>query len=548
MTEPVEQPGLTASLPHVTYISLPSRILCVGDRRLEGETYLTGGYALRLKIETSGAPASRLMELADIWQPPRLKGIQVSKDSGVPFLTATQVFDLRPSPRKWLAASRTPALVKRYVKLNWILVTCSGSVADPIVTYSPHSGVMISHDLLRVVPKKETDLGYLYCYLRGRFGKAIARSSRYGKIIKHLEVEHLEAIPVPVVEEWLRPEFDERIRRVFTARDQAFQMISEAEGLYAKELGVEKLEEADETGYIVPASQMFGNRRRLDGYHYNPRAEVVLKALRESGKQIQRLSEVTKHIFGVPRFKHVYTDQGMPYLDSEDIFKVNPEVSKFIPDGAKRNAAEYHVERGWLLMACSGQIYGLNGSVVLADRWHEKKIVSNHVVRIVPRTGTAGIGSGYLQMALGHPTLGRPLVLRLAFGMEVPEIDPNDLSDFPVVRLGRDVETRIADLVERASGLRMDADDEENKVVLELDKHLERLLRIEAPVAPQVARRSLGRPEQPEHLVHLSMHPRAPKRGLEALMKVDPARVMRPERQEKPARTGRKTVKRRPGE
>ena len=60
--------------------------------------------------------------------------------------------------------------------------------------------------------------------------------------------------------------------------------------------------------------------------------------------------------------------------------------------------------------------------------------------------------------------------------MGVPEINPDDLHTFPVVRLDSDVEGRIADLVEKASELRMHADDEENQAVDELDSYLDTLL------------------------------------------------------------------------
>jgi len=67
---------------------------------------------------------------------------------------------------------------------------------------------------------------------------------------------------------------------------------------------------------------------------------------------------------------------------------------------------------------------------------------------------------GYLQIALGHPTFGQPLVLRLAFGSEVPEIAPEDLLEhFPLVRLDSSVENEIADRVERTTILRSDADE-----------------------------------------------------------------------------------------
>lgn len=247
-----------------------------------------------------------------------------------------------------------------------------------------------------------------------------------------------------------------------------------------------------EEAYTVPASELFVGRRRLDGYHYNPAAEVALHALQASKLPIVALMDVTHDVFGVPRFKHVYTATGIQYVDSEDIFKINPELTKFIPPSSKKDSARYHVKRGWLLMASSGQLYGVNGSVVLADRWHEGKILSNHIVRIVPK----GIRGGYLQMALGHPTYGRPLVQRLAFGTEVPEIGPSDLASFPVVCVGAAPENAIADAVERASALRMQADDEENMTVDRVEHFLDAILarggmldvEIEATVTPQTAR------------------------------------------------------------
>jgi hypothetical protein len=194
--------------------------------------------------------------------------------------------------------------------------------------------------------------------------------------------------------------------------------------------------------------------------------------LDSGGLRVASLSSLGYTLFGVPRFKHLYSADGIPYLDSEDIFKVNPILTKFIPPIHKKDADSYYVKPGWLLMACSGQIYGLNGRVILADAWHENKIVSNHVVRIVPPHDPDRVPPGYMLMALGHPSFGRPLVVRWAFGTEVPEIHPGDLKDFPVVRLGSDVEREIADQVERANALRRQADEEENAVVAEVEQRV----------------------------------------------------------------------------
>ena len=99
-----------------------------GDSRMEAENYLEGGYGIRLAMEARQAGWANLGRLAKVWQPLRLKGIQVSRELGTPFLSATQVFDLRPAPRKFLSLNHTNHAASRFVTPGTILVTCSGSV------------------------------------------------------------------------------------------------------------------------------------------------------------------------------------------------------------------------------------------------------------------------------------------------------------------------------------------------------------------------------------------------------------------------------------
>src|SRR5436309_1703284 len=117
-------------IPAAPYTSLPIAALATGERRLDAEVYLSDGYQLRRRLQQISG--TELHSLADVWQPSRLKGVQVDRKHGTPFLAATQVFDIRPIPRKWLAVPRTPDAARRYVAPGWILVTCSGSVGDSI--------------------------------------------------------------------------------------------------------------------------------------------------------------------------------------------------------------------------------------------------------------------------------------------------------------------------------------------------------------------------------------------------------------------------------
>lgn len=107
-----------------------------GDRRMEAETYLSSGYGIRSAIEARSHGWKPFRELARAWMPGRLKGIQVSREYGTAFLAATQVFDVRPVPRKWLSLDRTDDSANRFVRQGMILVTCSGSVGRPTLCRS----------------------------------------------------------------------------------------------------------------------------------------------------------------------------------------------------------------------------------------------------------------------------------------------------------------------------------------------------------------------------------------------------------------------------
>ncbi len=466
----------------VVCASLPVSDLAKGDRRMEGEAYLTGGYAIQHAIERGQTPFARLSTLARIWMPGRLKGIQVGAAHGVPFFTATQLFDLSPVPRKWLAPSHTRDMTERLVEPGWVLVACSGTdnVGDVTMSHATHQGAIVSHDLLRLRVNADADAEYLYAFLRGRYGYWMLRSSQYGSIIKHIEPEHLFGLPVPWPAAKSRRTLGGGIKDAFSHRDEAYRLIRAAESRYAAELGVQPAESPDEAGYSVPSSEL-SDRRRLDGYFHNPAAQTAHAALKRSNRPFQPLSSAVDRLFGVPRFKHIYTREGTPYLDSEDIFKINPKVVKHIPahgegDGRRLRLEKYFVRRGWLLMACSGQLYGINGNVQLADSWHENKVISNHVMRIVPSAAKDAPPAGYLHTVLNHPTLGRPLVLRCASGTSVPEIAPDDLGRFPLPRLTLAAEVAISEMVVEASRLRMLADRLENEAVARVDAAVAQML------------------------------------------------------------------------
>ena len=406
--------------------------LAQGGRRLDAEVYLTSGFMVRQAIEHSSFSTYDLGECAKVWQPNRLKGIEVDREYGVPYLAATQTFDIWPTSRRWLAANKIADIESLYVSPGWILVTRSGTVGETIVSYSIHTECVISDDLLRVEVEDCAMRNYVYAFLRTRFGRSMMRSSHYGSVVKHLEVSHLEELPVPIVE-LLYDEIHISIAEAYECRNEAALLDRKARQNFEARMAYWP-DVVNDKGYSISASDLFYRRRRLEGAAYSPRAQQLVELYHGNANDIEILAESCR-TFVPGRFKRIYGPEGVPYLDSEPIFKINPELSKFLTSATPIDFDTYKVERGWLLMACSGQVYGINGQAIVANEMHEGKVVTQHIMRIVP---SGKIRSGYLQTVLSHPTLGKPLVVSRAYGTSVPELAAEDIAQLPIPRLDKE--------------------------------------------------------------------------------------------------------------
>ena len=103
--------------------------------------------------------------------------------------------------------------------------------------YSATDGMIISDDLLRIAANRPEDRGYLYSFLRSHHARAMMRSSKYGNVIKHLEPEHLLAIPMVTVSDTLKKTLNSAIDRCFALRSEAHGLTIAAEKSFAEALG-----------------------------------------------------------------------------------------------------------------------------------------------------------------------------------------------------------------------------------------------------------------------------------------------------------------------
>ncbi|CAM3735227.1 hypothetical protein [Deinococcus frigens] len=466
----IQKPETLKTRLPVIYSSMSIQSFTNGERRLEAENYLLGGFGLRLKLE-SLCSGQNLGALANIWQPSRLKAVLVKESVGTPFLAATQVFDARPVPRKFLALEKTSETSQRFLNPGDLVVTRSGSVGRATMINNSHEGMLISDDLLRLSIKDSNMRGWIYAYVRTRQIREIMQSSQYGHVIKHLETQHLKSIPVFLPSEEIIRRFADIFNKITDLRGSYTTLRKEVEKIYESELNIDPLSLNLGNYLTISSKQIFSKRRRFEsGYYCLPNRQFEGYLVEQKIDQVY-LGQVAK--CEVPkRFKHIYVKEGIPYVDSADILEFNPDNKKNIAPGSI-NTEEYTVDKDTIIMPCSGQIYGNLGQAILSNEFFENKILSNHIMRIHPREE---IDAGYLCCVLSHPTLGRPRLQSIAFGHSVPELAPEDIEDLTVPRLGKQIEDEISRLYREAAEAHGRADILERELELEAEQVIQKRL------------------------------------------------------------------------
>ena len=430
-----------------------------GDTRLDASAYLRDGYGFA-RLANQCGNYMRLGDLADIWQPSRLTGYTMPRGKGLPFFTAGQVFEDFPRVRKWLAASFVPQAESRYVKQDWLLLSCSGVVGNVTAVYPHHVNKVITHDLLRIEPKDQAEYGWLYAYMKTDFFKQIARAAQYGHMIKHIEVAHANEFPVIMPDAATRKAIGDkaaeavRLRgEAWKLRDEAFEAVERAVG-YDKENSCSSIIRGE-----VRLSQILDRRSRLDADSYCGQINAVDALLERC--TTNKLRDLVSDVYLLPRVARTFGSGGVPFATPSDLFDVNAKPAKRIYAKLIPNHEAFMLKPGELLMVRSGQKYGLLGRVMKITENHQGVFGSDDPIHIKP--DESKIRTGYLLAFLNDPALGRPSIVRNAYGTSIPHLDVKDIKKIRVPRLGADVESVIADLMDKSVNTSAKADRLENE-------------------------------------------------------------------------------------
>lgn len=227
----------------IKYSTVPIRWVVKGELRLDASFYTKEVFKAIKVLEECGFPLTKISELCEpngIFNPPPLRRyFTYSPDVGTPYLAPSETLKLKPK-EKYIYAQKVEGIEDWYVKEGWVLVTQSGIPGIPVFVSKRIKGIVISQNMIRIVPKAGILPGFIYAYLSTWIGNTLVTKDQFGITVDHIRPHHVAEIPVPLVPDNVKRKIHEKIVRAWNLRDQADEIekeaIKELEIFLAKEI------------------------------------------------------------------------------------------------------------------------------------------------------------------------------------------------------------------------------------------------------------------------------------------------------------------------
>jgi len=466
----------------------PSRWLYEDTQRLDAGYYADDVFAARRLLTDCGFEIKQLQTLGVeayhlTQSQPRsnFKRIYTTHDQGTPFLTTSQIYAFRPDTDKYLSPSMEK-LDEMLVSPGVILISRSGTVARPVLVGQRLSQFAITDDAIRVQSGK-LPVGYLYAYLCSWIGQTLLRKNQYGVTVKHLESPHLLALLCPRLSENAEQYIHSEITHAYALRDEANDLLDEADALLHHELGLPHFNESlvpyltlpprEDTGlpeipdpqaFIVNAEDL---NERLDASYHVPIARTAIELLYKAKYSPVPLSKIADGVYIPPRFKRIYVQEayGVPFIRPSQL----PQMRPFDLDYISKLTKELdllELQQGDVLVSTDGTV----GRISLVTKRIAGWAGSNNIGRIT--YGNTDGRNGYIAAFLSSP-YGYHQLTREIYGGVVDHIERYHIEGVLIPQAPSDVQRAIGEKVVLAYEKKDEATALEETAIRELEQTLE---------------------------------------------------------------------------
>ena len=352
----------------------------------------------------------------------RFKRIWLKK-SHLPIYQPSSIVDTKPTPDGYISRLTQVDVNKLRVKKGQILMTCSGTIGKVSLVSDTLDNCIFSHDLLRINCNNDTDIGYIYTYLKSRVGNKILLTNSYGAVITHIEPEHLASVPIPNAPEAIKKKIHDLIIRSYELRDESNVLLDKAEQLLVEELKlppIEEMQNASDTveTFNVKLSEL---NKRTDASYHVPVVKAIVNHLKEHADEVTTIGDerISKGVVLPGRFKRVYVEDnyGVRFLGGKELKQLDPTTEKYLSKVAHKKQLEggLGIKEYSILTPARGSL----GDVILPCKHFVNWAISDNVMQILSNKEMCGYTYIFL-----NTVYGKELIKRFTYGGVVDAIEP----------------------------------------------------------------------------------------------------------------------------
>ncbi|MDR5591324.1 methylation-associated defense system restriction endonuclease subunit S MAD5 [Christiangramia sp. SM2212] len=442
--------------------------------RLDASYYLSDGPLTKFKLQNSPYPMTTLEnESKDIFSGNIFKRSYVkSEEYGWPYITGSNMIKSDINGGKYVSKKYTKQKDKLALEKGWILITCSGTLGNTVFTNQEFEGRVATHDLIRVIPKKNNLLpGYIYSYLTSKYGNGLLTQSSYGGVVKHIEPHHIEKLPIPIFPTELQQEIDELINEVANLRDDSIKLFRESTLMIEKEMDKIYGNRCNERNIIKVSSILNNYQKRIDSPAFINDGIVYLNSLSNKGALIKSLKELKVKVTRPGIFKRIKVEKkyGLPYIKGSELSRVNPfSKCEYLSKSKTPFIEEQSLKENQILLTCAGTV----GDTKLISKEYEemKALGSQDIIRIEARNSE--IDPMYLYAYLNVPIV-QNYIQSLKYGSVIERVEPFHIDTVPVFLPESEIIQTISEKIEKFKNYRYLAFQKEQKAIELVEKEIE---------------------------------------------------------------------------
>ena len=434
--------------------------------RIDPSLHLSEGLKVREKLSKS---PYGLLTINDVSEKVFLGNIfsrvfVKDKEHGKTYLAASDTVLANIETGRFLSYAQANKLKHLWLKKDWILVTCSGTLGNVTYTNSTFEDKIATHDLIRIVPNDNHILkGVVYAFLAGRYGYYQITQSQFGGVVKHTNDKAVGAITIPKFPKNFQKQVDDLIQKSARLREEATYLLEEAQLIIESRFEGQRIKKS---GSINIANISSDAMSRIDAsYHFSD--STAFEGIIGKGA-FKKLRDLCSDIFGGGRAKRYYTEnkeKGVPFLSNTDLGRANPLRT------CKYSLRNKGFDEGSVLkhgMIVTGRVGAIGQTQYIGKSYEEMQIMgSDNVIRIVPSQN-----SGYLFAYLSSK-IGNSMFWKYATGGVQPFISSSMVGNILVPIYDNAIIEKCNQLVELYSEKRELSNILENTAISMIEQEIE---------------------------------------------------------------------------